>query len=145
MLSYRCHQKTRNAALKITKHAEGDHCSRSASAFLGSSDSFRFSKVVEQEYIDLLQDATLCSPDGRDCIETYSGETFECQASCEGLYADVGKFEVEENEQYNKIVEEYVNYKRSYVSNIRFNGSAASTFFSKCTLTKKNLHHNVFF
>ena len=29
-----------------------------------------------------------CSPEGRDCIENYSAETFNCSINCEGMYAD---------------------------------------------------------
>ena len=86
--------------------------------------------MVEPEYLDLLQDSELCSPEGRDCIEKYSRETFGCEILCEGLYAGVGKSKVEKRDQFEKIVEEYVNYKRNYVTKIRFNGSEVSTFFS---------------
>ena len=47
------------------------------------------------------------------------------------MYADVSKIEVPENVQYNRIIEEYLNYKRSYVNNVQFNASANSTFFSE--------------
>ena len=30
-----------------------------------------------------------CSPKGRDCFETHSYQTFNCSATCEGVYADV--------------------------------------------------------
>ena len=104
---------------------------RIVSVFLWScGDPFRFYKVVESEYLDLLQDSELCSPEGRDCIEKYSREAFGCEILCEGLYADVGKFKVEKSDQFDKIVEEYVNYKRNYITKIRFNGSAVPTFFN---------------
>ena len=51
--------------------------------------------MVESEYLDLLQDSELCSPEGRDCIEKYSREAFGCEILCEGLYAGVGKSKVE--------------------------------------------------
>ena len=50
--------------------------------------------MVESEYLDLLQDSELCSPEGRDCIEKYSREAFGCEILCKGLYADVGKSKV---------------------------------------------------
>ena len=70
------------------------------------------------------QNGPHCSPEGRLCIDNSSNEDFGCQVSCEGLYADVTKHDVAQNEQYKKIKEEYLSYKRSYVKNIRFNGSA---------------------
>ena len=30
-----------------------------------------------------------CDPKGRDCIERYSSETFHCNATCVGIYADL--------------------------------------------------------
>ena len=37
----------------------------------------------------LLQDMEKCSPKGRDCFEKHSSQTFNCSATCEGVYADV--------------------------------------------------------
>ena len=51
-------------------------------------------------------------------------EDFGCQVSCEGLYADVTKHDVANNEQFLKIKEGYLSFKRNYVKNFRFNGSA---------------------
>ena len=31
----------------------------------------------------------ICDPKGRDCIEKYSAETFNCSTTCVGIYADV--------------------------------------------------------
>ena len=31
----------------------------------------------------------ICSPEGRDCIESKSTSTFNCSVACEGIYADV--------------------------------------------------------
>ena len=77
------------------------------------------------------QEGPLCSPEGRECITSNSEKTFGCQVPCEGLYADVSKLQVPKNSQYDKIVEEYLNYKRSYVKHVRFNASVDSTFFSE--------------
>ena len=30
-----------------------------------------------------------CGPKGRDCFEKHSSQTFNCSATCEGVYADV--------------------------------------------------------
>ena len=37
----------------------------------------------------ILQDMEKCNPKGRDCIEKNSAQTFNCSATCEGVYADV--------------------------------------------------------
>ena len=31
----------------------------------------------------------ICDPKGRDCIEKFSAETFNCSTTCVGIYADV--------------------------------------------------------
>ena len=31
----------------------------------------------------------ICNPEGRDCIERNSAETFNCSTTCSGIYADV--------------------------------------------------------
>ena len=103
---------------------------RNVYVFHLSLDICRFYDVAKLFY-HLFKDGPLCSPEGRDCIEFSSEETFECQVPCEGLYADVSKIEVPKNSNYNRIVEEYLNFKRSYVNNVRFNTSANSTFFSE--------------
>ena len=36
-----------------------------------------------------LQDMATCDPKGRDCIERNSSETFHCNTTCVGIYADV--------------------------------------------------------
>ena len=78
-----------------------------------------------------LQEGPLCSPEGRACIEGSSEDTFGCQISCEGLYADVWRIDAVKNEQYNKIVEEYLNYKKIYIRNVLFNASGDSNSFSE--------------
>ena len=35
------------------------------------------------------QDLVTCDPKGRDCIERNSSETFHCNTTCAGIYADV--------------------------------------------------------
>ena len=49
------------------------------------------------------QDFATCDPKGRDCIEDNSSETFHCNTTCAGIYADVEwvkkDFEVEINEE----------------------------------------------
>ena len=40
------------------------------------------------EYI-VYQDLTKCSPKGRDCVERNSARSFNCNTTCEGIYAGV--------------------------------------------------------
>ena len=94
-------------------------------------------------YYHLFKDGPLCSPEGRDCVESSSEDTFECQAPCEGLYADVSEMEVPANVQYNRIIEEYLNYKRSYVNNVQFNASAKFTLFSEYTWMTWSLYQKL--
>ena len=41
------------------------------------------------EYILSHQDLTKCSPKGRDCVERNSALSFNCNTTCEGIYAGV--------------------------------------------------------
>ena len=41
------------------------------------------------EYILSHQDLTKCSPNGRDCVERNSALSFNCNTTCEGIYAGV--------------------------------------------------------
>ena len=36
-----------------------------------------------------MQNLEICNPKGRDCIEKNFDQTFECNVTCEGIYADV--------------------------------------------------------
>ena len=92
-----------------------------------------------------MQDLKKCSPIGRDCIERNSAETFNCNVSCEGFYADVqraeeraadedctGKWdEVIDKQKYLTLLSEYKHFKRSIVQHYRFNGVANETEYGK--------------
>ena len=45
-------------------------------------------KHTNIEYI-VSQDLTKCSPEGRDCVERNSARSFNCNTTCEGIYAGV--------------------------------------------------------
>ena len=47
----------------------------------------------------------ICTPEGRDCIEKYSNETFWCNMSCVGIHADLQR--VEEDKADQDWMEEY--------------------------------------
>ena len=62
---------------------------------------------------------------GRDCIEKYSTETFNCSTTCEGVYADVqfteeGIKEEREQPQIAKLIKQYEKYKRPKIQNFVF-------------------------
>ena len=44
--------------------------------------------VMYIKYI-VYQDLTKCSPKGRDCVERNSARSFNCNTTCEGIYAGV--------------------------------------------------------
>ena len=58
--------------------------------FHGNFLVFRYEIDTHKLFTDiLLQDMEKCSPKGRDCFEKHSSQTFNCSATCEGVYADV--------------------------------------------------------
>ena len=97
-------------------------------------------KIHNNSYF--LQDLGKCSPAGRDCIERNSAETFNCNVSCEGFYADVqrteertadegctGKRDEEMDKQkYLTLLSEYKHFKRSIVQHYRFNGTTKPNY-----------------
>ena len=56
------------------------------------------------------------------------GATF-INSICEGLYADVSRFEEDENVHFERIKEEYLNYKVRNFRNTKYNESMHQTFF----------------
>ena len=78
----------------------------------------------------------ICSPEGRDCIEENSAQTFDCSFACEGMYAGVNwKGREMENEmdkgKYKEMKLEYVNFKRNSVKHFEFSSAAPSNMFGK--------------
>ena len=82
---------------------------------------------------------------GRDCIEKNFDQTFNCNVTCEGIYADVEWFMGEEpmermkekstkelkKMKILKLISEYKEFKRAHVQHFRFNSEANTTMFGK--------------
>ena len=81
----------------------------------------------------------MCDFGGRDCMEGNHTLTFNCSATCQGVYADVdwvetemqGWWEKNENLNLHEMVEKYQRYKRENLINIRFNATKASSKYGK--------------
>ena len=54
------------------------------------------------------QDKRICSPKGRDCIEKNFAETFFCNTTCEGIYADVDHLSNEMEELAEEEPDQYL-------------------------------------
>ena len=59
----------------------------------------------EMSQLSLSQERDVCSPQGRECIEKNSNETFGCNVACVGIHADVQR--VEEDAVDGDWMEEY--------------------------------------
>ena len=78
----------------------------------------------------LMQDMKICGPEGRDCIEKNSAQTYNCSESCEGVYADIYwknetynywmRKEGKDKEKMKKLLFEYQQLKRGNVKHFRF-------------------------
>ena len=78
----------------------------------------------------------ICDPEGRDCIEKNSAQTFNCSFTCEGMYAGVNWKDPEmknelDKEQYDALSSEYVNFKRNSVKHFEFSSALPSNMFGK--------------
>ena len=79
---------------------------------------------------------TKCGPQGRDCVERNSAQTFNCSTTCKGMYADINwkatemKNEMDKG-KYTELSSEYVNFKRENVKRFEFSSAAASSIFGK--------------
>ena len=70
-----------------------------------------------------------CGPEGRDCIEQNSAETFNCSMTCDGMYADInwkdGKMKDEKDKKkYEILNSQYQNFKKKNVKHFRFSSAA---------------------
>ena len=94
-----------------------------------------------------MQDTKICGPEGRDCIEENSAQTFDCSFACEGMYAGVNwkgrrviKIEMDK-EKYNMLSNQYVNFKRNSVKHFEFSSASPSYMYGELILnfTKDNM------
>ena len=77
-----------------------------------------------------------CGPEGRDCIEQNSAETFNCSMTCDGMYADInwkdGNLKDEKDrEKYTMLESEYQNFKKENVKHFRFSSEKTWSNFGK--------------
>ena len=84
----------------------------------------------------LSQDIKKCSARGRDCIEAKSDASFNCQASCQGIYADITHWDDRDTltkmeNVMQPIIREYKAFKQSNQKHFRFNNTAASNVFGR--------------
>ena len=74
---------------------------------------------------------------GRDCIERNSAHTFNCEKTCEGIYADVqwastySELETDNNAKLQELIAEYRKIKSEYVRHIRFSPAFSSSAFGR--------------
>ena len=93
----------------------------------------KFCQKVKNEIISP-QKINKCSTKGRDCIEKKSNATFNCQTSCQGIYADITQWDEEYTMETTKYVmqplmTEYEKFKGNNVKHVRFNSSASATVY----------------
>ena len=99
--------------------------------------------------------SNMCDPEGRNCIEDWASERFNCSIACDGIFVDIEREEndiltgeegsTNNNEGMNgkgkhkgdllnrkmfaRLVEEYVAFKRNRVQHFRYDAEADSTNF----------------
>ena len=49
-----------------------------------------------------------CNPAGRDCLDRFSGHTFNCSMTCEGIYSDVQWLDDMQEDMKDKLVEQEI-------------------------------------
>ena len=109
-----------------------------------------------------LQGARKCDVEGRDCIEKNYARTFNCNTTCDGVYADIHmiknqplkakqkpvkcgpkqpKMDFESKDKalekgadkakFERLIEEYRQFKRSFVQHYRFSPTSNETRFGQ--------------
>ena len=112
--------------------------------------------------LPFLQGARKCDLEGRDCIEKNYARTFNCNTTCDGVYADIHmiknqpvkakqkpkksglkqtKMELESKDKtlergadkakFERLIEEYRQFKRSFVQHFRFSPTSNETRFGQ--------------
>ena len=87
--------------------------------------------ICSEIFFLCFQEGVLCSPKGRECFEQHN--KVGCGNSCEGIYADVEKFDEKmiESSDLDALIAKYREYKRHIFKNIGFNGSNYETSFGE--------------
>ena len=79
--------------------------------------------------------------EGRDCIQRNSNRVFNCNTTCNGIYADVEKIEklLKDNKtgkdantkKFQRLIEEYRTLKKNYVQHFRLSSASNKTVFGR--------------
>ena len=89
-----------------------------------------------------------CTPEGRDCIENNSAETFNCSMTCEGMYADIGwksgHSKGKDKKKYAELHSEYQDFKRENVKHFKFSSDAPWWSYFGKKKTDKPLVYSLF-
>ena len=77
-----------------------------------------------------------CNPEGWNCIERNTMNTFDCDVTCEGIYADVQWVNETEGERrdafkYLQLISEYNNFKKRVIKHFEFDPSKTAKVFRK--------------
>ena len=105
--------------------------------------------------LPFLQGARKCDLEGRDCIEKNYARTFNCNTTCDGVYADIHmiknhpvkseleqlKMDLESKDKtlekgadkakFEKLIDEYRQFKRSFVQHYKFSPISNETRFGQ--------------
>ena len=78
----------------------------------------------------------ICDPEGRDCIERNSAQTFNCSLTCAGMYADISWNDEQlkdekDKKKYSTLSSQYQNFKKKHVKHFRFSSEASSSMYGK--------------
>ena len=78
----------------------------------------------------------ICDPEGRDCIEAKSAQTFNCSMTCNGVYADTNwkdehRKDEKDRDKYLMLASQYQNFKKEQVKHLRFSSEASSSMYGK--------------
>ena len=77
----------------------------------------------------------MCDPYGNRCFQKLVGDVFDCDVTCEGLYADVekvsGDVDMEDGQAFATMIKQYEDYKRAYVENLEFNPDRTTSKFGR--------------
>ena len=85
----------------------------------------------------------MCGLEGKDCIERNYSRVFNCNTTCNGIYADVEKNEElltqEDNKtrkdantkKFQRLIEEYRTLKKNYVQHFRLSSASNKTVFGR--------------
>ena len=110
-----------------------------ASPGLGVVHGFQVVKCLDWSTV-FFQGKNSCGLEGRDCIERNSNRVFNCNITCNGIYADVHKIDEPltkdnktgkgtDKKKFQILIEEYRRLKKNYVQHFRLSSAYNKTVF----------------